>query len=181
MGMIEPVVEPRFTRKEYDLLPEGFPAQLVRGMLVRDPAPTYGHAYFTSRLWAALHAIVGSARAITAPADVAIDEHNVFQPDVLVLRAIPPLDHRDVGIPLLAIEVLSPSTARRDREVKRRRLLAAGTAEVWIVDPVTETVEVYDAEGMRSARADTAIASKALPAFVVVPSELFRPPSEEVP
>ena len=179
--MIEPVVEPRFTRTEYDLLPEGFPAQLVRGMLVRDPAPTYGHAYLSSRLCAALHRIVGPDRAIPAPADVALDEHNVFQPDVLVLRAIPPSDHRDVGIPILAIEVLSPSTARRDREVKRRRLLAAGTAEVWIVDPVTESVELYDAEGMRSARGDTVLASKAVPGFAVIPSELFRPPSQEVP
>jgi Uma2 family endonuclease len=178
--MIKPVVEPRFTRKDYDLLPEGFPAQLVRGMLVKEQAPTYGHAYITAKLCVALQRLVGLARAIHAPADVALDEYNVFQPDVVVLRAIPPLDHRDVGVPILAIEVLSPSTARRDREVKRRRLLAAGTAEVWIVDPVTQTVEVYDAEEMRSARGDAVLASKALPGFAVVPADLFRPPSEEV-
>jgi Uma2 family endonuclease len=179
--MIDPVVTNRFTRKDYDLLPEGFPAQLVRGLLVKEPAPTYGHARLSSRLCAALTAIVGPDRAIHAPADVAIDDYNVFQPDVLVLRAIPPGDHRDVGVPLLAIEVLSPSTARRDREVKRRRLLAAGTAEVWIIDPVAEVVEVYDAEGVRNARGDASIASEAVPGFAVVPADLFRRSSPQVP
>ena len=33
-----------FTRAQYDQLPEGFPAQLIEGDLVRDPAPTYGNA-----------------------------------------------------------------------------------------------------------------------------------------
>jgi len=107
---------------------------------------------------------------------VGIDEWNVYQPDVLVLRTPPSFEVHDVGIPLLAIEVLSPSTARRDRGVKRRRLLAAGVEEVWIVDPVAKTVEVFDRAGSRSATGNESLYSSAVPGFVVVPSRLFAPP-----
>jgi hypothetical protein len=34
---------PAFTRADYDLLPEGFPAWLCQGELIRDETPTYGH------------------------------------------------------------------------------------------------------------------------------------------
>jgi len=169
-------VRPRFTRADYDRLPEGFPAELVHGHLVREPAPTYGHQVFGSRLHATLVALVGTDRALLAPCDVGIDEWNVYQPDVLVLRHIPPLDAHDVGIPLLAIEVLSPSTARRDREIKRRKLIEAGVAEVWIVDPATKTVELHTATGRRVVEGDEALRSAVVEGFEVVPNVLFAPP-----
>lgn len=169
-------LDTRFTRADYDRLPEGFPAQLVEGFLVKEPAPTYGHQCFASRLHQRLLALVGPERALQAPSDVGIDEWNVYQPDLLVLRTPPSFEVRDVGIPLLAVEILSPSTARHDRVVKRRRLLAAGVEEVWIVDPPKRTVEVYDASGVRSATGVEALASRALPGFTVVPDELFAPP-----
>ena len=165
----------RFTRADYDRLPEGFPAQLVEGLLVKEPSPTYGHQCFQSRLYAGLLALVGPERALPAPSDVGIDEFNVYQPDLLVLRTPPSFQVHDVGIPLLAVEVLSPSTARRDRMVKRRRLLSAGVEEVWIVDPVAKSVEVYDASGVRVATGGEALDSRALPGFTVVPDELFAP------
>ncbi len=165
----------QFTRSDYDRLPEGFPAQLVEGLLVKEPAPTYGHMCFQSRLLARLTALVGPERALPAPSDVGIDEFNVYQPDLLVLRTPPSFEVRDVGIPMLAVEILSPSTARRDRMVKRRRLLAAGVEEVWIVDPAAKSVEVYDASGVRVATGSETIASRALPGFTVVPAELFAP------
>ena len=171
----------RFTRSEYDLLPEGFPAQLVAGGLVKEPSPTYGHQYVGNLLHARLAALVGLGRALHAPQDVAIDEFNVYQPDVLVTREVPSFDARDVGIPLLAIEVLSPSTARRDRNVKRRRLLDAGVEEVWIVDPAAQTVEVYDASGRRAASGTESIASRVVPGFDVVPSRLFARPEGSPP
>jgi Uma2 family endonuclease len=172
---------PRFTRSDYERLPEGFPAQLVAGGLVKEPSPTYGHQYVASVLHARLAALVGLGRALHAPQDVGVDEFNVYQPDVLVTRAVPSFDARDVGIPLLAIEVLSPATARRDRDVKRRRLLHAGVGEVWIVDPATETVEVYDAAGVRAASGSETIRSRVVPGFDVVPASLFARPEGSPP
>src|SRR5262245_20402160 len=170
------IVVDRFTRREYDLLPEGFPAQLIAGQLVRDAAPTYGHQRIEMQVLDLLRGITGVHRAVAAPTDVGIDDWNVFQPDVVVLREIPEDDVRDVGIPLLAVEVLSPTTARRDRGTKRRRMIDAGVAEVWIVDPVERVVEVHDAGGVRSARGEDVLRSNALPGFEVVPARLFERP-----
>lgn len=165
-----------FTRADYECLPEGFPAQLVNGWLVKEPSPTYGHQALVLRLGRALASLVPEGLVVLAPADVVIDERNVFQPDVVVLRARPAWDGRDVGIPRLAIEVLSPSSARQDRARKAPRLLAAGVEEVWLVDPTTESVEVLDRAGRRVASGDETLASRALPGFEVVPRALFARP-----
>jgi Uma2 family endonuclease len=167
-----------FTRADYERLPEGFPAQLIHGWLVRDPAPTYGHQSLQMDLVLMLSPLVGRGRLVVAPSDVGIDDYNVFQPDILVLRTPPRRTAHDVGIPLVAFEVLSPSTAKRDRGVKRRRLLAAGAAEVWIVDPDTKTVERYDAGGCFKASGGEAVASNAVPGFSILPERLFAAPQE---
>ena len=162
-----------FTRADYDRLPEGFPAQLVEGLLVKEPSPTYGHQALASEIHAQLVSLVGARRALFAPCDVGLDDRNVYQPDLLVLKSVVPLSARDVGIPLIAVEVLCPSTARRDRKVKRRHLLAAGVAEVWIVDPDTRTVEMDDATGHRVARGKLTLSSAAVPGFALTPAQLF--------
>ncbi len=165
-----------FTRVDYDRLPEGFPAQLVEGLLVKQPAPTYGHQALVMEIVSSLLSLVAKGKVVTAPSDVVLDDRNVYQPDVLVLRDIPPSHARDVGIPLLALEVLSPSTARRDRKVKRRHLLEAGVAEVWIVDPETRTVERDDAGGHRVAAGGETLSSSVVPGFALTPATLFGVP-----
>lgn len=167
----------RFTRSDYDRLPEGFRAQLIDGALLKDEAPTYGHQALVMRLLLMLASRVDPARVVPAPSDVGIDEFNVYQPDVLVLRTLPPDDVSDVGIPLLAIEVLSPSTARRDRGVKRRRLLKAGVEEVWLVDRKSRTVERHDVMGACVVSGNEILESNAVPGFSISPARLFGPTS----
>jgi Uma2 family endonuclease len=166
-----------YTRADYDRLPEGFPAQLVNGWLVKEPAPTYGHQTIAVRLAQALSRLVADGLLVLAPCDVVIDERNVFQPDVVVLRKRAFWDRSNVGIPRLAIEILSPTSARRDRARKTPRLLAAGVDEVWLVDPATETIEVVDRDGSRTAAGDQRLASRAIAGFAVVPRELFARPA----
>ncbi len=112
-----------------------------------------------------------------APCDVVIDERNVFQPDVVVLRKRASWNRSDVGIPRLAIEILSPTSARRDRARKAPRLLAAGVDEVWLVDPAAESIEIVSRDGRRTAAGDHPAVSAAIPGFVVVPRELFTRPA----
>lgn len=163
-----------FTRADYARLPEGYPAQLVEGCLVKDAAPTYGHQRTQSRLHVALTQLVHPDLVLMSPVDVVLGEHDVYQPDLVVLRRAPPLTQSDVGIPLLAIEILSPSTYRRDREVKTRHLLAAGVEEVWLVDPDEEAVEVHTTGEILQAREAARLTSNALPGFTLTPRDLFR-------
>ena len=169
-----------FTRADWNLLPEGFPAQLVNGMLLREAAPNFGHQLYVRRILRALAPFVPEDRTSVAPSDVVIDDINVFQPDVLVLRTPPPLTSSDVGIPLVAFEVISRRTARRDREVKRQRMIEAGVAEVWIIDPRLGSIEVFESTGCRVARGEEAITSRAVAGFSLVPAILFGPPSGKV-
>jgi Uma2 family endonuclease len=167
------MLEGLFTTAEYEQLPEGFPAQLIEGALVREPSPVYGHQELAAKLRFELLKLLGPSLVPDTPADVGIDKYNVFQPDIVVLERPPPRDAHCVGVPLLAIEVLSPLTAQRDRHVKTEKLVGAGVAEVWLVDRSAETVEIYTAEGSRRYGGQDRAASAAVPGFVVVPALLF--------
>ena len=50
------------------------------------------------------------------------------------------------GAPDLVVEVLSPSTADRDRATKRRRYAQSGVQEYWLADPDAKTIEVLTAQ-----------------------------------
>ncbi len=165
-----------FTRADWERLPQGFPAQLIEGQLVKEPSPTYGHQRLAARIRHALLTLVGPDRVPDTPADVAIDDESVFQPDVVVLAGPADDDSPYVGVPLLAIEVLSPSTQRRDRDIKAGRLLEIGVAEVWLVDPAKRTIEVRTAGDRLLARAGDEAASQVLPGFTLTVDDLFSPP-----
>ncbi len=168
-----------YTRQHFMQLPEGFPAQLVEGFLVREPAPRFGHQRIAGDVHALARRLVGSRRAPMTPVDVLIDDLNVYQPDVVVF-ATPPEDDvatEDLPIPLLVVEVLWPATAARDREVKRLRLLEAGVAEVWLIDRETRTIDVYDPgrhrDVPRRGHGSKPVASEVLEGFELTADTLF--------
>ena len=164
---------PPFTRALYDRLPEGFPAQLVDGALLHDPAPMRGHQALVGALFLAVAPLVGLQRAFVSPVDVPLDDLNVLQPDLAVWDAPPPLDHREAEIPCAVFEVLSPSNRLLDRKVKAGKYLAAGVREVWLVDPEDETVEIRSREHRRVHRGSDEARSAAIEGFAVVPAALF--------
>jgi len=167
------VTTTKFKRADYMALPEGFPAQLIGGELVRDPSPTYGHQRIAGDLYVQLRYLVGPDRVVISPIDVFLDDENVFQPDVLVTPAPLTRDADDVGIPCLVIEVLSPSTRHRDRREKLGTYLEAGVAEVWIVDPDDPSIEIHTIGGEAAFRGRDAAESQVVPGFRVTAEELF--------
>ncbi|MEN8150072.1 MAG: Uma2 family endonuclease [Planctomycetota bacterium] len=167
------VTTTKFTRDDYMALPEGYPAQLIEGDLVKSPSPTYGHQRASVRLVGRLIELVGDDRVVFAPMDVFIDRHNVYQPDVLVLPEPLPADVPEVGIPCLVIEVLSPSTRRRDRRQKLDHYLEAGVAEVWFVDPEPKWIEIVTLRGDARYRGDETAESEIVPGFSITADWLF--------
>jgi Uma2 family endonuclease len=84
------------------------------------------------------------AHVITSPADVEFDPGNLVQPDLFVVPLVEgrkPEHFDDVRQLMLAVEVLSPSTARADRQVKRKLYQREGVPEYWIVDVDARLVE----------------------------------------
>lgn len=90
-------------------------------------------------------------RAIEAPADVVFSQRRLLQPDVFVVPSTTDgrraKSYADVGRLLLAIEVLSPSTSRYDRGIKRRIYLEEHVDEYWIVDADARSVERWRRRG----------------------------------
>lgn len=81
-----------------------------------------------------------------APLDVFLDDYNVFQPDILFVSTA----NRKVlakggteGPPDFVVEILSPSTSHLDLGAKRRIYGERGVREMWVIDPVAQTTDVY--------------------------------------
>lgn len=137
-------------------LPEdGFRHELLDGVHAVTPAPAPPHQRVVAQLVVALHAALQDREdmeVLTSPADIVLGPKSLVQPDVFIVHTTPgtPLESwSDVGVPLVAIEVLSPTTAPRDRGVKRRIYQKAGVAEYWIVDLDARLIERWTPEDNR--------------------------------
>ena len=130
---------------DYVALPEEPRCELLYGHLVVTASPDARHQDVLVRLVRTLldRADRSGARLLVAPMDVRLAEHSVVQPDLLLVTAARAaiVRRRVEGAPDLAIEILSPATARRDRGEKLRLYLESGVAEYWIVDPEARTIE----------------------------------------
>jgi Uma2 family endonuclease len=141
---------PRLTVENYKILPETGPRyQLIEGDLYMAPAPNRFHQDISRNLEYILLEYLEEHRIgklYHAPFDVYLDDHNVFQPDILVV-----LNHRlsiftdagAEGAPDFVVEILSPKTARLDRDNKRRVYATSGVCELWIIAPEKRQIEVY--------------------------------------
>ncbi len=152
--------ELKFTRAEYDRLPEGFPCELIDGEFVREPAPVYRHQRVVARLMQTLLELVGAESVVSSPIDVVLDEFNVVQPDVAVFTQALSPDLERVPLPALVIEVLSRATEGRDRTQKTALYLDRGVREVWLIDPITGTIEVCTRPTRTTHSADEAATSQ---------------------
>lgn len=141
----------QWTREEVLALQEAAPPgvryELIDGVLLVSPSPTNRHQFVVGAFFFRLYAYCrqhGIGRAVLSPADIALDGASTMQPDIFVVPASIPLPWEgweDVTRLLLAVNVLSPSTARGDKTVKRLFLQRQGVPEYWIVDHHAWTVE----------------------------------------
>lgn len=129
---------------------EGF-YELIKGYLVKMPAPLDPHQVVVGELLALarLHVKRSGCLARVAPYDVRLfagepeSQTTVVQPDVCIICDRSKIDRRGCnGAPDLVIEVLSPSTAERDRTTKVALYEEAGVPEYWIVDTELRRLEV---------------------------------------
>ena len=146
--MAMPELLERWTAARVRELPDdGKRYEVVDGELLVTPAPRLPHQEAAFRLAQLLDVYllrVGGAHVVMSPADIEFDPHTLVQPDVFVVPSIQgrrPRAWTDISNLLLAVEVLSPSTARADRTVKRRRYQRASVPEYWIVDLDARLIE----------------------------------------
>ncbi|KQV77889.1 hypothetical protein ASC64_03475 [Nocardioides sp. Root122] len=134
------------TADDLSALPDdGHRYELIDGTLIVTPAPSWRHQRAVARLLRALmDAADGHLEVLAAPFDVRLADDTVLQPDVLVCR-VSDLTQRNLpAAPLLAVEVLSPSTRLVDLNLKRARYEAAGCPSYWVVDPEAPAITAWD-------------------------------------
>lgn len=169
----------------YLALPEGSGYDLLGGLVFREPMPAVDHQVIVDNVVALLrrHArLTGSGRALRE-INVHLDAENVPAPDACFVCAERLKRLRRNGLhgvaPDLCVEVLSPSSLRRDRGEKAALYARFGCREYWIVDPQASRVEVlrirsgarFMVEGAYGV--DDAFASQAVPALCVDVAEVF--------
>jgi len=167
---------------------DGTRYEIIDGELYVSTAPSWHHQYTCGVLFAALHTwslTSGMGTAVPAPGVIFAPDQDVI-PDVVWVshrRLQGALDQAGhlTRAPELAVEVTSPGStnSRRDREEKLALYSRQAVEEYWIVDPLAQTVDVYQQVEGRLAHAggltatDT-LTSPLLPGFSCPVSTLFR-------
>lgn len=152
--MLSPNPAIKFTYQDYQHTPDDQHYELLDGELIAAPAPNLEHQQISISLGAQLYTFVqqrGLGEVFHAPCDVVLSNTDVVQPDLLFVsheRAHLLLGGANVlGAPDLVVEILSPSTAGRDRTLKRALYAKHGVQEYWQVDPEARTVTVLRLTG----------------------------------
>lgn len=148
MGM--PASANHWTRDQVLALPDdGNRYELVDGELLVSPSPRRLHQIALAELFRRVDAYVRIHRLGTtlfSPADLDFRGGQLVQPDLFVEAR---LDERqsqewdESGVPILVAEILSPSTARFDRIIKRRLYQRAAVTTYWVVDLDARLVETW--------------------------------------
>ncbi len=141
----------QITWQDVQQLPDdGHRHEAIEGELYVTPAPTPRHQDIVLRLALRLHAALvdsGRGRLWVAPVGVEFpDTEEGVQPDIVFVSSAGLAIISDAairGAPDLVVEVISPTTAHRDRGVKRKLYERQGVKQYWIVDPEAESVEVW--------------------------------------
>jgi Uma2 family endonuclease len=155
----------RWTTAMLRALPDdGFRHEVVDGEHIVTPAPSWTHQDAVAELYSRLRSYVREHRighVTIAPAEVEFDEHNMVEPDLFVVPLVSgrkPRTWAEVRTLLLAVEVVSPSTARADRLRKRLLYRRHGVPEYWIVDVDARVVERWRAaEGVGALLTETIV------------------------
>jgi len=140
-----------WTLPELHSLPDdGNKYELIHGELLVTPPPAGEHEEILARLSEQLGRLVTACKLgrVYHPRAVVQFKGSEVEPDLMVRKPHPrPQDGWEAApIPMLVVEVISPSTRRRDREQKKQFYLETGVAEYWIVDPEARAITVIRAD-----------------------------------
>ena len=148
----------RYTYADYLTWLDDKARELIHGFIkMMSPAPRLRHAEVSKNIYRYLDAIVirnkGRCKVFYAPFDVRLPKNGetaynkidtVVQPDICVICDLSKLDELGCcGAPDMIVEILSPSTHRRDVYEKFALYEESGVKEYWIVHPKDKAINVY--------------------------------------
>ena len=177
-----------YTWRDYQTWPDDERWEIVNGeAYAMSPAPSVRHQHIHRELFTAIcaHFRGRTCRVYSCPIDVKLSDVDVVQPDVVVVCKPQQITRSHIeGAPTLVVEILSPSTAQRDRGVKMDAYARAGVREVWLVSPWPPCVEVFVLDGAGYRRhavfiQTQALRSSAFPELAIDLAPVFDFPLED--
>lgn len=142
-----------YTVQDYYSLPEDVRAELIDGVFYDMASPGLVHQRIAGEVYRQIANYIsgnhGDCLPLTAPMDVRLncDDRTMIQPDVIVVCEKEKVRGWGImGAPDFVLEVLSPSTKRKDCIRKLDKYMEAGVREYWMIDPEKRKVIVYQFE-----------------------------------
>jgi Uma2 family endonuclease len=154
---MQPFAKPTLYQ-QLEALPEGLTGEILNGQLHTQPRPSWPHAYVSGRLNRTIGRRFddgddgpGGWWIIAEPEIHFVLDCEVAVPDLAGWRRermpIPPQGHKVEVVPDWVCEILSPSTASKDREIKLPLYARHGVQYAWLIDPKARTLEAFALEG----------------------------------
>jgi Uma2 family endonuclease len=140
----------KYTYREYQYFPDdGKRHEIIDGDHYMNPSPSTKHQTVSRHLQFQLYTqieVKKRGRVFDAPYDVELADHDIVQPDLVVVmnenrRIVTPKRIR--GIPNLCVEILSESNPAYDRVLKFEMYQRCRVPEYWIVDPEEQSIDIY--------------------------------------
>lgn len=140
-----------YTIEDYYNWPEDERIELIDGVIYYMATPLFIHQDIVVELGFILQSYIkknkGKCKIYMVPVDVQLDRDNrtIVQPDIQIVCDREKFTERAVfGAPDFVVEVLSPTTRKKDMTIKLNKYMNAGVREYWIIDPEKETIIVYE-------------------------------------
>ncbi len=135
-----------WTVDDLDAFPEGTGVryELIDGALLVSAEPSLQHQRVNGELWRLLHDAVPDDLEVFLPIDVRLSPVRQVAPDITVVRRADATGRRLAGVPLLVVEVQSPSTRAVELTLQRQVLEEAGVPSYWLVDPDQPAITVLE-------------------------------------
>ena len=125
--------------------------ELIDGQLVMmSPRPAWNHNRIAFNIATLFDVYLRGNKCtpIADGTDLFLDDKNHYVPDFMVVCDPNKIKSDGVhGAPDLVVEVLSPSTAKNDKTIKKEVYARCGVREYWLVDPSGKSLEVYRTNG----------------------------------
>lgn len=140
-----------YTLEDYYKIPDERRVELIDGVIYDMSSPTAAHQLIGGFIYSKMLDFAASKKEtclpLIAPFDVQLDCDNrtMVQPDVMIVCDRDKIIQRCVyGAPDFIIEILSPSTRKKDITIKLSKYSNAGVREYWMIDPDKKQIWVYD-------------------------------------
>lgn len=161
---------------------DGSKYEVFEGILVQEAMTSGAHGAVCQRLGGELyvyerangfiHAVLQNTLFDFTPSGAT--GKTILAPDLAILRpGVLPAKTVTKDIPLIVVEVVSPSQMLAEIRIKTHFYRSVGIDEVWVIDPNTQVIEVWHVQGQTTLSPTQTLTSVLLPGFAVAAAYLL--------